>query len=460
MRNRPDRIRPPARPLRGAVLAALALFATAAVPGATGSAAAATDCDRFASPAGSNDGSGSLGSPFATANRLLGSLGQGDVGCFRAGTYEFSELRIDTAAIKLAPYGNERVTLRGAIKIPPGGARTVIEGLRLVGTGGASPIGPRLYADGVVLRDNEITNNHTSICIMVGQFYSQPAPRGIVIERNLIHDCGRLPATNFDHGIYLSEARNTVVRDNWIYGNADRGIQQYPATHGSVITGNVIVGNGQGVNFGGSESGSCSNDNTVSGNVIAHSKVRWNAYSGAEGPTCVRNELRDNCLFASNNEDYYNANGGIEPQSRSFDTAANLVARPAFAGPANNDYRLAVGSTCLAKYQGTLSSPGGELPRWAGASNHVALRVGRRKVREGARIRMRGTVSVAAGRRASHHVAIERRARGGWRAWKKVRLRDGSRYRAKVRAKGHGRLRIRATVKGVGHSRTVKVRLK
>ena len=49
-----------------------------------------------------------------------------------------------------------------------------------------------------------------------------------MIEHNRIHDCGELPATNFDHGVYVAEARDTVIRDNWIYSNADRGVQLYP----------------------------------------------------------------------------------------------------------------------------------------------------------------------------------------------------------------------------------------
>ena len=73
----------------------------------------------------------------------------------------------------------------------------------------------------------------------------------MVIEGNRIHDCGELPAANHDHGIYVGNAAGRSIRDNWIYDNADRGIQLYPDADRTAITGNVIDGNGQGVIFGG-----------------------------------------------------------------------------------------------------------------------------------------------------------------------------------------------------------------
>ena len=99
----------------------------------------------------------------------------------------------------------------------------------------------------------------------------------MVIERNRIHDCGELPSTNKDHGIYLSEARDAIVRDNWIYDNADRGVQQYSQVDGARITGNVIFNNGEGVNYSGGS------NQIVEGNIIASSNLRWNVYAGSTG---------------------------------------------------------------------------------------------------------------------------------------------------------------------------------
>jgi nitrous oxidase accessory protein NosD len=153
------------------------------------------------------------------------------------------------------------------------GHGSTIRGLKLDGRGGTSPHGPRIYANGVVLRGNRITNHHTGICVPVSSWYSGRPPRGVVIKRNRIHDCGRLPATNHEHGIYLVEARGTVIRDNWIYDNADRGVQLYPDADGSRITGNVIDGNGQGIVFSGTGS-SVSSNTVVRGNIVSNSNLR------------------------------------------------------------------------------------------------------------------------------------------------------------------------------------------
>ena len=59
----------------------------------------------------------------------------------------------------------------------------------------------------MILRGNEITNHHTAICVHVTDYPDAPRPAGVVIENNVIHDCGELPATNHHHGIYVPRAR-------------------------------------------------------------------------------------------------------------------------------------------------------------------------------------------------------------------------------------------------------------
>jgi parallel beta-helix repeat protein len=292
---------------------------------ASAGASDGSGCTAIAAPDGSDDsGNGSAERPYATPARLLASLASGETGCLRGGEYSFSELTFKRPGVTLTAYGSERVTLRGTIKVVPTGAGSVIAGMVLNGAGGASDIGPRIYADRVVLRDNEITNDHTQSCVTVSRYFDAPHPTGVVIENNVIHDCGRLPATNHDHGVYLSEARETIVRNNLIYDNADRGIQMYPDVEGSQITANVIVANGQGLNFSGTGE-LTSNDNLVEGNVIADSTLGWNVYSGLEGPTATGNVLRDNCVHASNPDDALNADAGIETPSRNFAAEDNSV---------------------------------------------------------------------------------------------------------------------------------------
>src|SRR5688572_25450194 len=121
----------------------LGLVFLCAIPGIAQVAAAEAPqgpsiCDKFASPSGSDGGTGTLVDPYATPKKLIDSLDPGQSGCFRAGTYTFSELAVNEANITLSPYGSEAVTLRGPIKVRPSGHHSTIEGMKLDGRGGAS----------------------------------------------------------------------------------------------------------------------------------------------------------------------------------------------------------------------------------------------------------------------------------------------------------------------------------
>jgi parallel beta helix pectate lyase-like protein/List-Bact-rpt repeat protein len=319
-------------------------------------------CDAFVSPTGSDiSGNGSIASPYQAPQKLVDSLASGETGCFRGGTYTFERMEVTTAGITLTPYRDETVVLLGMIKVLPGGAGTTIKGFKLDGAGGASNIGPRIYADSVTLRDNDITNEHTAICVSIDSFYDGPIPQDVVIERNRIHDCGPLPSTNKAHGVYVAGATGTVIRDNWIYDNADRGIQLYPNAQHTTVTGNVIDGNGDGMVLNGSGAVT-SNDNLVEGNIIANSNLGWNVYSGSTGPIGTGNLLRNNCIWASNTNASFNLNGGIQSPSRNFTASGNLISASGFVNAAAGDFHLQWGSACLAKYTGTMSLPVGPPP--------------------------------------------------------------------------------------------------
>ena len=435
------------------VLLGLAL-AVAALPGP---AAADVGCDRFAAVSGSDGGAGTLADSYATPQKLIDSLAPGQTGCFRAGTYSFSQTDVTVPLITLAPYNDEAVTLEGTIKVKPGGHDSTIEGMKLNGAGGTTDAGPKIYADGVVLRENEITNENTDICVHVGSWYSDPAPRGVVIERNRIHDCGELPSTNMDHGIYLSEARDAIVRDNWIYDNVDRGVQQYSEVEGAEITGNVIFNNGQGVNFSGGSS------QIVKGNIIASSNLRWNVYAGSTG-TPAEGVLRDNCVYAAKSG--YTSNGGID-SSNVFSEDANLTAKPAFVDPAAGDFRLGAGDACLAKYTGTMSLPSGSppppplppppSPPPASSSPTVTLRASAPAVRRGGTLKLTGS---ALGAHSGRRAVIRKRQRHHWKRVSAPKIRNGH-FALRLRARTQQRaLKFRARVGDLGHSRTVLVKVK
>jgi hypothetical protein len=167
-----------------------------------------------------------------------------------------------------------------------------------------------------------------------------------VIKDNKIHNCGRLPATNFDHAIYLNRSRRATIRGNWIWDNADRGVQMYPHALRTEIVRNVIDGNGQGVIFGGT--GAASSDNVVHQNVISNSRVRFNVESSWAGPVGKGNLVKGNCLWASAQGEYNGkpANSGIARRRKGFKVRGTSVAAPEFVNRGIGDFRLVEGSRC------------------------------------------------------------------------------------------------------------------
>ncbi len=219
----------------------------------------------------------------------------------------------------------------------------MVEDLTLDGRNSNNNLSPLIYADGAVLRDNEITNHHSEICVHVTAYPGAGPPRGVVIEGNRIHDCGSLPATNMDHGIYIGEARDTVIRDNWIYDNADRGIQLYPDADGTLVTGNVIDGNGQGVAIGGSGS-QTSDNNLVEHNVITNSTIRYNVEGSWGSSVGTGNVVRENCTIGGARG---GDTGGIQTPADGFVASDNIVADPGYVNSAAGDFSLKSSSSCL-----------------------------------------------------------------------------------------------------------------
>ena len=326
-------------------IAAAALALGSSSPAPSADASRDGKCDRFASPRGKNSAPGTRQRPVRTAHRLVRALRPGDRGCFRRGRYGFGLLNVNKPRVTLAPYRGAPVKLHGDIKVLPGGVGSAILGLRLNGAGGKHEIGPRIYADNVLLRGNVITNHHQGICVQLSSYFSQPAPRGVQINRNRIHDCGRLPATNHDHGIYVAQGQRTSITNNWIYDNADRGIQLYPGAQDSVVRKNVIDSNGQGVSIGG-RGGLCANGNNVARNVIANARIGWNVYSNTQGSACAGNVVRRNCVYAGKALDHFGLNGGVQTPSRNFAAEVNRIARPRYRGRDRGDLRLRQGSRC------------------------------------------------------------------------------------------------------------------
>jgi len=288
-------------------------------------------CDRLASPG------------HRAVQRLVDSLRPGQVGCLRQGTYRGSVTIRRSGKpgmpITLQPRPGERARVIGPFTVPRRGAYVVVRGLYLDGAHSPGVPGPIINGRHVLFLENDVTNRHTAICFNLGHPRFGVA-RDVTIQRNRIHDCGRLPPTNFDHGVYVGLSRNARIIGNWIYENADLGIQLYPDARDTLVAGNVIDANGEGIIFGGAER-VAPRDNLVRGNVISNSRVRNNVEWHWDGPVGEGNVLRGNCIGGGVHDA---GNGGIMEPAIGFTAVENVVGTPAFRAP--GDYRLTADSPC------------------------------------------------------------------------------------------------------------------
>ncbi len=336
-------------PLVGLLTLTLTLAIAAGGYGATPS------CDLYASPGGSDSAAGSLDAPLRSVQRLADALSPGQVGCLRAGAYEgsgdpgdsYRELKISRPGITLTSAPGEQAEIDARLWIARGADDVSVTNLYLDGANSRDLPSPTVNADRAQFRHDDVTNRHTGICFVIGNSVWGRA-RGTLIADSRIHACGETPSTNQEHGIYLSAADDTVIRGNWIYDNTDRGIQLYPDAQRTVITGNVIYGNGEGIIFSGDES-VASSGNRVTGNVIAGSRIRRNVESfypdGA--PHGSDNLVRSNCIHGAPAGYYAGPDGsGLQSPQIGFSATDNVNAAPQFADPGAGDLRIPAGNPC------------------------------------------------------------------------------------------------------------------
>jgi hypothetical protein len=302
-----------------------------------GSAAGGRGCDRIASPGA------------RAVQRLVDSLDPGEVGCLSGGTYRGPVTIRDSGRpgrpITLQSRPGESARVVGRLQVSGRSRHVVVRRLWLDGRNRDGLPSPTVNGRRIRFVDNDVTNRHTAICFALGHQRFGVAHH-VTIQRNRIHDCGRLPPTNLDQGIYVAEARDTRIVGNWIYGNADQGIQLYPDARRTYIAGNVIDANGEGIIFGGSGR-QAATDNLVQGNVISNSLIRENVESHFDGPVGTGNVVRRNCVGGGVRD--AGMGGILEPQV-GFDAVDNVLEAPAFRGL--GDYRLAPGSPCAEVFAG------------------------------------------------------------------------------------------------------------
>ena len=305
---------------------------------------AATGCTRYASTTGHDWSAGTRRHPFRTVDRLMRRLRPAQTGCLLSGTFrEDVTIRrggLRGQPIRLQSARGSRATVRGRLVVAEGADYVVIRSVHLDGRNGGKLASPFVSGDFVRFSHDNITNHHQGICLIIGS-QTWGIARRTVIVRNRIHDCGRLPPTNHDHGVYVESSRGAVIKDNFIYDNADRGIQLYPDAQRTRIVHNVLDGNGSGLIFSGA-GGLASSNNYVARNIISFSNVRYNVESWwpAANPVGTRNIVAHNCLWRGRLGNF-GGNGGYRRR-------ANIIANPSYIDRKGKDFRLRSGSPCTA----------------------------------------------------------------------------------------------------------------
>jgi hypothetical protein len=247
-------------------------------------------------------------------------------------------------------YPGEGARVLGLIWVSRRAGFLTIRGLYLDGRNSSATPSPVVNAHDVRFVKNDVTNEHSGICFILGSGQYGTADRAQIL-RNRIHACGRLPRTNFDHGVYVATAHGVKVDANWIYDNADYGVHLYPNAQGTVVSRNVIFGNGEGLTFSG-EPGHASNDNLVEQNVIGGSLRRFDveSYWPDDGPVGTGNVLRRNCVGPRVAE-----HGGILPSQEGFSAIQNVLGIPRFADLKRRNFRILGRSRC-ARFLGSANA--------------------------------------------------------------------------------------------------------
>jgi hypothetical protein len=446
-----------------AVLAALFL---AWSMGTAASSASAAACDKVASPLGSDSYPGTVAEPYATVEKLANSLSAGQTGCLRAGVFQ-GDVKVGKGGSPGAPthvtsYPGERAMVLGRLRVADTANHVTISSLDLDGRNDSNLPSPTINGDSVTFTGNDVTNHHTTICFIVGS-NTYGRARDAVIERNRIHNCGQLPATNHHHGIYVEASDNARIVDNWIYDNADRGVQLFPDAQSTYIARNVIDGNGQGIIFSRESANNLAESNVISNPVLRYNIEDWELTGGG-------NMARRNCVWSSR----HRGTGGIQPGIE-VATLDNRVSEPGYVNRGGKDFRLRSDSPC-ANLSATLQPATKKPPARRRGTRAVRLRSNTASVWPGGRLRLRAkVVSVAARASAAKRATLKVRRAGKWRKVGTMRLRGGRyTYRPQLGKSRHGgkrrfgglRMRrsarvllLRAHVKGAGRSNIVRVRV-
>ena len=393
--------------------ASVAVFLAWGITVAPGRPSAAA-CSKVASPLGSDAYPGTVAEPYGTVEHLANSLAPGQTGCLRAGVFQ-DDVKVNKGGTEGAPttitsYPGERATVVGRFRVADTANYVTVTGLDLDGRNSDNLPSPTINGDQVTFSANDVTNHQTTICFLLGS-NTYGRARDTVIERNRIHDCGALPATNHHHGIYVEASDGPQITDNWIYDNADRGVQLFPDAQSTYIARNVIDGNGQGIIFSRESANNLAEYNVISNPVLRYNIEDWELTGGG-------NMARRNCVWSTRDQGHAGIQPGLE-----VPTTDNKVTEPGYVNRAAKDFRLRADSPCV-----NFAASQSRLPRSRAPGAPCACAATRPRCGRAASLRLRAkVVSGRARASAAKRAVLKVRRAGGWRKVGTMRLR-GARY--------------------------------
>lgn len=444
--------------LAAAFGAMTSVASAAGIEADAGSAMSASQCNIVVATNGSDSNPGTVDAPLKTSNAGVAALHSGQTLCFRSGTYQTTTgLSIRAANSTTTSFPGEHATLLGSLRVERPATGAIVENLTLDGKNPDNYFNPIIYADNAVMRNNEITNEHTTNCVHLAHYYDDPAPANVVIENNDIHDCGVLPAQNHEHGIYIAASRHLIIRNNLIYNNADRGIQLYTDVKDTQIYGNVIDNNGVGIIISGA-SGFTTTDTEIHNNIITNSNIRHNVESWYESGTNpgTNNVVTDNCIYGVSSGNYYAGkdNSGIGDEV-GFSAKGNLIADPRYVDAAGGNYALQPNSPCADVLAGAgpstdpTTTPVATSPTSDPTPQPIQLDTRKPEVPQGATTVLTGTVPQGVGT-----VWIQIKGRKHWRAIALSHV-HANKFSTRVRVRATAHYKAKAT--GALDSNAVKV---
>jgi parallel beta-helix repeat protein len=315
-------------------LLATALAAASVAAALPAPAAADVHCDAVAAADGSDAAAGTASAPFATPARLARSLQPGQTGCVRGSVN--GSMWVSSGGVTITSEPGQRGRVVGQIVIDSAAHRVTVADLDVDGTGLVRPTTIVLGDDAVIRGIDLTTNNTQGICMILGTkgHDGNHVAERTTIESSRIHDCGVV--NNHQHGIYVEHAVDTRIVGNEIFDNADRGIQLYPDAQNTLIAGNVIDGNGEGIAISGFE-GSASSGTRVRGNLITNARIRAGVESWFPGPEGQDNLVEQNCFHGGK---------AIDEGGGGFVARENVFQDPGYADRSRDDFRVDATTRC------------------------------------------------------------------------------------------------------------------